>query len=219
MVIMNNAIAYLLRNEENRTSEFYHVLKENPVSKDVIDYIYNVILPLKVKIRDNDKMPARCLYNQGKFLGWCWETTQTIAPLIENAYIARGYLYFKRRNFDEPSLIEYDSYEHAWLYFIYNGCQYVFDPCLKIICTRSLFDDLFEVILTKEFDTYDVKQEFIDTLKYCGTCLDREKAIYKANIRGTESKWSNIYMGNIDYIATLGDNRILSLEAYYIGHH
>lgn len=219
MVIMENAIAYLLNNQENRTSEFYHVLKETSVSKDVIDYIYNVILPLRVKIRSKDEMPARCLYNQGKFLGWCWETTQTIAPLIENAYVARGYLYFKRRNFDDPSLIEYDSYEHAWIYFIYKGEQYAFDSCLKIICLRSLFDQLFEVILTKEISTHDVKQEIVDTLKYCGTCLDGEKKIYKVNVRGTESKWDNIYMGNIDYIATLHDNKILSLEAYYIGHH
>lgn len=218
MSLMNYVSVYLLKGKSSNSSEFYHILRTNPVKQEVIDYIYNIILPLKVKVRDNEMIPARCLFNQGKFIGWCWETTQTIAPLISNASIVRGYIFFKGRNKDIPSLIEYKTCEHAWIYFEYNGVEYAFDPCLKIICLRSLYDETFEVNITKEIPTLSVGQEICDALLSAEPSLDGENKIYKVNIRGSRSKCNNIYAGNIDYIAKFQNNKILSLEAHYIGH-
>ncbi|MCH5166399.1 MAG: hypothetical protein J1F35_00770 [Erysipelotrichales bacterium] len=220
MNLMDYVLEYLLHGFESKSCEFYHVIRENPAPKEVIDYIYNVILPLKVKIQGNDIMPARCLFHQGKFLSWCWETTQTMAPLIQDAYIARGILFFKRRYpVYDPKMIEYFNYNHAWIYFMYDGDEYVFDPCLKIICSRSLYDEVFEVNIIKEIPTIEVKQEMLDTLVSAGICLDKENNIYKVNILGTWSKWNNFYTGDIDYTAKLHDNKILNLEAIYNSHN
>ena len=81
------------------------------------------------------------LMKLGLLEGWCWQTTETaIMFLNDEDYIERGNLIFERYS----DVNEY-KYFHSWICFKYNNEEYIFDPCLDLLCKRNLYHKIFEV--------------------------------------------------------------------------
>jgi hypothetical protein len=66
------------------------------------------------------------LFENNLMIGWCWETSQFLAPLIEGAEVKRGVL----RQFN--NIGDKREFDHGWV----EKDGVCVDPALKIICDR-----------------------------------------------------------------------------------
>ena len=61
----------------------------------------------------------------------------------------------------------YNLYYHSWINFKYKGIEYVFDPCLQILCRKTYYDKIFEVQVKGKVTAKQVK-EYLLNKKYSG---------------------------------------------------
>lgn len=114
-------------------------LKKQVVSSDVLEYLKDCLQNLTIEFRrEFREYVGNILYlmTEGYLEGWCWETTASAICFFQDKdYINRGYLKFS----------EHKDYYHSWIVFTYDGEEYVFDPCLNILCKKEMYDKVFEV--------------------------------------------------------------------------
>ncbi len=88
-----------------------------------------------------------------KLEGWCWQTTESaIVFWNDDDYIERGNLKFDERT---------KEYYHSWICFNFDNEEYVFDPCLNLLCKKSDYSKIFEVNVKGKVSAIEVKKELI----------------------------------------------------------
>ncbi len=135
--------------EQERFDKIY----SQQASQEVFEYIKSQFDNLTIEIGNSYGENIIELMQQGSLCNWCWQTTETAILFLEDtAYIQRGNLNLEvgKRCF------------HSWIIFRYKGVEYVFDPCLTIICKKDIYDKIFGVEVVGEVTAKQVKDYFIN---------------------------------------------------------
>ena len=120
---------------------------------EVYEYLKGLFDNLQIEIVGKYEGNLIDLMNEGLLEGWCWQTTETASLFMEDtSYIERGNLKFDM----------YKLYYHSWINFKYKGKNYVFDPCLQILCEKSYYDRIFEIQVKGKVTAKEVKEYFIN---------------------------------------------------------
>lgn len=150
----------MLRNifKENKYSnlsetERFQLIRMHKVPQEVYDYIKKFFDQLHIEIVGMYEGNLFDLMEQGRLEGWCWQTTETASLFLpDDTYIERGDLTFQTGK----------PYYHSWINFIYNGKEYVFDPCLQILCEKKYYNKIFEISVKGKVSAKKVKEYFIN---------------------------------------------------------
>ena len=138
----------------------------------------------------------------------------------DNSYIERGNLKFDL----------YNLYYHSWINFKYNGIEYVFDPCLQMLCRKTYYDKIFEVQVKGKVTAKQVKEYFMNYISnppkketneevskvmkmIFGEPSERTKD--EIVIHDEENPNAPMYRNGVGYKATLEDGKIKRLVAHY----
>lgn len=120
--------------EDESDDDRLDFLRSKEVDLSVREYLKNKLQGLYIEILTDYRGSLFDLMDEEKLEGWCWQTTESaIVFLDDDDYIERGYI----------KLREFSSYYHSWICFKFNDTEYVFDPCLNILCQKS---DYMEVL-------------------------------------------------------------------------
>ena len=111
--------------------------------------------------------------------------------LEDDAYIARGYLKFSRNK----------DYYHSWICFTYDNVDYVFDPCLNILCLKELYDKVFEVKVKGIVSAKKVKDYFISSFH---SDYSKEISFWQE----TENPYTPMYRNGCTYKADIENHTI-----------
>ena len=211
--------------EENKTlsqKERFEIIKSNKVDKKVYEYIKNHFNNLTIKILNKYEGNIIELMNKGALEGWCWETTETaILFMDDESYINRGNLKFNSNR----------SYYHSWINFKFEDIDYIFDPCLQIICEKEIYDDVFEVDIRGSVTAKQVKEYFINyitnppkknytpEINYITNKFFSEDALDKLKnevvVHDKEDPNAPMYRNGVGYKTTLENGKIKKLVAHY----
>jgi len=150
----------MLRNifKENKYSnlsetERFQLIRMHKVPQEVYDYMKKFFDQLHIEIVGMYEGNLFDLMEQGRLEGWCWQTTETASLFLpDDTYIERGDLTFQNGK----------PYYHSWINFIYNGKEYVFDPCLQILCEKKYYNKIFEINVKGKVSAKKVKEYFIN---------------------------------------------------------
>ena len=140
-------------NKDLPKQEKYKLLNGQSVNPEVLIYLMDKLENLYIEVLGDYKGYIFELIPNNKLEGWCWQTTESaIVFLNDDDYIERGELYL-----DENQ----DEYYHSWICFKYNYEEYVFDPCLNLLCKKDSFHKAFDVKLKGKVTAKEVKEELI----------------------------------------------------------
>ena len=53
-------------------------------------------------------------------------------------------------------------YYHSWINFKYKGKEYIFDPCLQILCEKKYYQKIFEITVKGKVTAKKVKEYFLN---------------------------------------------------------
>ncbi len=142
------------KNYSNLTEiERFAEIRMHKVPQEVYDYIKSFFDNLHIEIVGNYEGNIMDLMEKGVLEGWCWQTTETASLFLpDDSYIERGDLKFAQNK----------PYYHSWINFTYNGINYIFDPCLQILCERKYYHKIFEITLKGKVTAKQVKEYFIN---------------------------------------------------------
>ncbi len=133
------------------------LLKLEKTPKEVLKYIKEKVKNLYFIIDNEYEGTTLDLMRDNHLEGWCWQTTEAIIIFFnDDDYIERGIL-----KFDKTTPIYY----HSWICFKYNNKEYIFDPCLSVICERHKYHRAFEIKIEGTVTAKKVKKEIIKYLK------------------------------------------------------
>lgn len=128
-------------------------IRSYKANEKTFEYLKSHFNNLKIEVLGDYEGNIMELMQKGLLKGWCWETTETaILFLNDNSYIQRGNL-----KFDEK-----ETCYHSWIVFSFDGEEYVFDPCLNLLCKKTIFDKVFEVEVKGQVSAKQVKDYFVD---------------------------------------------------------
>ena len=196
----------------------------NNQNKEVLSYLKERLNNAYIEILRDKKTPIMSLFNTSKLMGWCWQTTETaILFLDDKDYIERGYL--------DIDVLQHNYY-HSWICFKYNNQEYVFDPCLNIICLKEKYTKEFKAKVLAQVYASNVKKVFIDGvlnhkpeekkynfLKCFMTNEEYENYIkLKANevvLKATEDINEPFYRSGAGYRAQIENKKIKHLTVHY----
>ena len=112
---------------------------------------------LKIEITSKYQGSLFNLMKEGKLNGWCWQTTESVILFLnDDDYIERGNLYLREDGSD---------YYHSWVCFKYEDKEYVFDPCLNILCIKDDYTKAFNADVKGKVTSKEVKEELISQIK------------------------------------------------------
>ena len=188
---------------------------------EVYEYLEGLFDNLQIEIVGKYEGNLIDLMNEGFLEGWCWQTTETASLFMEDtSYIERGNLKFDM----------YKLYYHSWINFKYKGKNYVFDPCLQILCEKSYYDRIFEIqvkgkVTAKEVKAYffnyisnppkkETNQEVREIMKMIfGEPSERTKG--EIVIDDEENPNAPMYRNGVGYKTELENGKIKRLVAHY----
>lgn len=202
--------------------EKFEKIYSQKASKEVYEYLKSHFDNLKIEILSDHKGNIMELMEKGLLESWCWQTTETaILFLDDDSYIERGNLKFD----------EYNSYYHSWIVFNYLEKEYVFDPCLQIICKKELYTKTFDIELKGKVIAKKVKEYFINYINnppvknYSKVFKDFLKEIFgeealkrKENeviVYDKEEPNAPMYRNGAGYKATIEKGKVKKLVAHY----
>lgn len=202
--------------------ERFAKIRMHKVPKDVYEYLKSLFDNLHIEIVGKYEGNIIDLMNRGVLEGWCWQTTETASLFMpDDAYIERGNLHFDMHNL----------YYHSWINFQYKGVEYVFDPCLQILCKKEYYDKLFEIevkgkVTAKEVKEYfinyisnppkkEVNEEFERVFKTIFGKSDFDRTKGEVVIEGEENPNAPMYRNGVGYKTTLENGKIKKLVAHY----
>ena len=201
--------------------ERFAKIRMHKVPKEVFEYLKSLFDNLHIEIVGRYEGNLIDLMNEGKLEGWCWQTTETASLFMDdNSYIERGNLKFDLSNL----------YYHSWINFKYNGIEYVFDPCLQMLCRKTYYDKIFEVQVKGKVTAKQVKEYFMNYISnppkketneevskvmkmIFGEPSERTKD--EIVIHDEENPNAPMYRNGVGYKATLEDGKIKRLVAHY----
>ncbi|MGN1372228.1 MAG: hypothetical protein ACI4XM_08150 [Candidatus Coprovivens sp.] len=192
------------------------------VPKEVFNYLKNLFNNLHIEIVGKYEGNIIDLMNEGKLEGWCWQTTETASLFMDDStYIERGYLKFDINK----------TYYHSWLNFKYKGIEYVFDPCLQILCRKDYYNKIFEIQIKGKVTAKEVKEYFINYInnhpnkenteeheKVLNSILGKTSLKRTKNeiiIHDEENPNAPMYRNGVGYKTTLENGKIKRLIAHY----
>lgn len=211
-------VDYSLLTEMERFSK----IRMHKAPSKVYNYLKFHFNNLHIEIAGKYQGNLMDLMEEGLLEGWCWQTTETASLFLDDeSYIERGHL-----RFDLNKL-----YYHSWIIFMYDGVEYVFDPCLQILCPKLYYYKIFEISIKGHVTAREVKEYFISYVtnppkketnnrfesilkSIVGeSVLERTKG--EIVIQGEENPNSPMYRNGVGYKPTLENNQIKKLVAHY----
>lgn len=225
MIDMNEIILKLKNNKSLTIKEKFYYIKSNKVNLDVFKYLSDKFINLKIEICGQYEGNVLDLMKQGLLEGWCWQTTETVSIFLnDDDYIERGNLKFTG----------YRDYYHSWICFNYNDEEYVFDPCLDMLCQKDLYTEIFETEVKGLVTAKEVQDDLIMRMnalekekeitevdlvmrafleKYGSYLLDKEKDRFY--VVGNDDVNSPMYRNNTGYKVNIEDGKVKKLVAHY----
>ena len=190
--------------------------------KEVFNYLKKLFNNLHIEIVGKYEGNLIDLMYEGQLEGWCWQTTETASLFMDDStYIERGYLKF---DINKP-------YYHSWLNFKYKGIEYVFDPCLQILCCKDYYNKIFEIQVKGKVTAKEVKEYFINYInnhpkketteeydKVLNSILGKNSLKRTKNeiiIHDEENPNAPMYRNGVGYKTTLENGKIKKLIAHY----
>ena len=201
--------------------ERFAKVRMHKAPEEVFEYLKSLFDNLHIEIVGRYEGNLIDLMNRGVLEGWCWQTTETASLFMDDSsYIERGNLKFDL----------YNLYYHSWINFKYKGIEYVFDPCLQILCRKSYYDKIFEVQVKGKVTAKQVKEYFINYISnppkketneevskimkmIFGESSERTKG--EVVINDEENPNAPMYRNGVGYKTTLEDGKIKRLVAHY----
>lgn len=201
--------------------ERFAKVRMHKAPEEVFEYLKSLFDNLHIEIVGRYEGNLIDLMNRGVLEGWCWQTTETASLFMDdNSYIERGNLKFNL----------YNLYYHSWINFKYKGIEYVFDPCLQMLCRKTYYDKIFEVQVKGKVTAKQVKEYFINYISnppkketneevseimkmIFGEPSERTKD--EIVIHDEENPNAPMYRNGVGYKATLEDGKIKRLVAHY----
>lgn len=175
----------------------FQLMDINNASFNIVNYVKYLIKDVNIEIFGMGMCSAEQLIYDRKLEGYCFETTSILIPYFnETDYISRGNLYFSN---------DMDSYFHSWINFSLHGCDYVFDPTLSLLCSKNIYDGLFNVGDVINIKSRKVRDELISFLN-----RDSEFIIY-----GSNDIEDSFYGNDIKVIGKVKKNMISRLDVSY----
>ena len=220
-----NEIINMFINRNNLSQEQkFKILKIFTVSPEVIAYLIHKLERLKIEILDKYEGNVMELMKKELLEGWCWQTTETsVIFLNDDDYVERGNLHFENDKL----------YYHSWINFKYKNIDYVFDPCLNILCKRNLYLKIFTPEIKTKIFSKTIRTYLIDSIKnskpkeqtenskraeefmkkFFGSAYEKQKE-YKT-VETFNDVNAPMYRHNTGYKLVMEDNKILTLTAHY----
>lgn len=203
------------------------ILRSSLKDKTVIDYLKDRLSNLTIKINNDDEYPFFELMKKKGLLGICYQTSETIAALLnDDDYIERGCI-------TRGGLADTHGLDHSWVCFKYNDVEYVLDASLNILCTRDDYYAAFTPMRYAKVDALSIKEELIRQLTLPREIDDsryNEKGLLydigmwddgatsliikskeEVDIDGSNDKNSPLYGNHASYIADIEDGKIKKL--------
>lgn len=150
--LINNLSSRESYKEEERRLK---VIASHRAKDEVFKYILELVKNLSIEVTSKEALPAEKLI--GHLVGWCWQTTESMAVFFpDSSYVIRGNIFFSKN----------DIYYHSWLCFIYKNKQYVFDPCFNYLCSKKIFDETFEVEEMSKIPVKEIRDCMLQTFKH-----------------------------------------------------
>ena len=222
MVEVNDIIKKLITKESLTERERFKILNIKGVSPKVIEYLSQRFQNLIIEVCGDYEGNIFELMQKGYLEGWCWQTTESsIVFLNDNDYIERGNLKFE----------EYKYYYHSWICFTFENQEYVFDPCLDLLCKKSLYSKIFEPEVKGKVTAKEVRNSLIDNIENPKIKRKYEDEIWKKvwgdlyelkkkeiQVSGDDNVNSPMYRNNTGYNATIENGKIKKLIAHYYGN-
>lgn len=231
MFEVHKILRKLANNESLTEEERFKIIKKQKVNLEILRYLSNRFKNLTIEIAGKYEGNVMDLMKLGLLEGWCWQTTETaIMFLNDEDYIERGNLIFERyRDGTEH------KYFHSWICFRYKDEEYIFDPCLDLLCKKDIYHKIFEVdimgrVIAKKVRNiliYNIEnpkskhiaiseseqkaEEFMR--KYFGSVLDEKKK--EIIIDDDDTIDSPFFRNNTGYRGVIEDKKIKKLIAHY----
>lgn len=209
--------------EENFDRNNLKVLQAKKVNSSIEEYLINILSNLYIEITSKYEGSFIELLKRGKFEGWCWQTTEAaIVFFNDDDYIERGNLNLNERN---------TEYYHSWICFKYENDEYVFDPCLMIVCLKEEYHNTLEANVLGKVTAKNVREEVIRQINnYHNSDKEKEKYSFITSFFGDEyyQKYKNevvmhgpkdvnaaLYRNGCGYTTEIEDNKIKRLKVHY----
>ena len=209
--------------------EKFRILHSKRIDPSVVEYLMKKLNNLYIEVLSDCEGSLFQLMAVGKLIGWCWETTESaIVFLNDDDYIERGILYVDENT---PNLF------HSWICFSYNGIEYVFDPCLSLLCKKADYSELFEIDVKGKVSAKAVKEELIRQItapkeednseahksferfmkSILGASYDRviEEKKNEVTVHGPEDVNTPLYRNGSGYKIKLNGGKIKKLTVHY----
>ena len=122
----------LIKTDVSKLSQFerFNIIRSFRIPKKPFHYLIEKLKNLTIEIGERPEDSIMDLMYLGLLEGWCWQTTESaIVFLKDDDFIERGNL----------KLEPHKDYWHSWISFNFDGENYVFDPCLRILIEKNLF--------------------------------------------------------------------------------
>lgn len=208
------------------------ILNSSLKDKTVIDYLKDKLSNLTIKINNEDEYPVFELMEKNKLLCTCFQTSETIAALLDDDdYVERGII-------TRGGIIDKQhGYNHSWVCFFYEGIEYVLDASLNILCTKENYYKSFNPECYAKVEAKAIKEELIrqltspreiDDKMYDENGLSYDIGIWEngatcaiikrkdeVDVNGSDDKQFPLYANFSSYIADIENKNIKKL----VFHH
>jgi len=177
-------------------------LRREIIDIDIYEYINNLLKNLYIEITGNYEGNTLYLMKRNLLEGWCWQTTEsTIIFFNDDDYICRGNLKLDKNT----------TYYHSWICFNYQNKEFVFDPCLNILCKKKLYDKVFQVKIISKLTAKTIKEDLINKI------LNKTQKKDEVLVTGNDKDDINepMYRNYTGYTANIENNQIKALKAHY----
>lgn len=219
MFEVNEVIKKLIAKEELTERERFKILNSTIISPKVIEYLSQRFQNLTIEVGGDYEGNILDLMQKGVLEGWCWQTTESsIVFLNDDDYIERGNLKFGK----------YKLYYHSWICFTFEDKEYVFDPCLDLLCKKVFYTKIFETEIKGKVTAKEVRDFLIDSVlnpkskrryedefwkKIWGDSYEQKR--HEVQISGDDNVNSPMYRNSTGYNATIESGTIRKLIAHY----
>ncbi len=221
---MSEVIIKLFNKNALTERERFEFLRQKQVKTEILEYLSSRFKNLYIEICGDYEGNILDLMKKKLLEGWCWQTTETaIVFLNDDDYIERGNLKFK----------EYKDYYHSWICFKFKNEEYVFDPCLNLLCKKCWYYKIFEIEVKGKVTGKDVLGNLIYQIKnpklrddsestkearkfvetFFGNAMNSQKT--ETHINGNDDVTSPMYRNNTGYKASIENGKVKSLVAHY----
>lgn len=135
---INEILDKVILKRELTEEEKFKILRSKRIDTKVVEYLMSKLNGLHIEVLGDYEGSLFELMPVGKLEGWCWQTTESaIVFMNDDDYIERGNLKFDERT---------PEYYHSWICFMFNGTEYVLDPCLNFYVRKVIIQKYLKLM-------------------------------------------------------------------------